>query len=61
MTFHGAIQPITNEDNGTELPVFRLYDLQIENQPSILCFSDALLDSYKRYILSYLQRVEAMT
>lgn len=48
VTFHGAIQPITKENSGTELPVFRLYDLQIDNQPSILCFSDALLDSYKK-------------
>jgi hypothetical protein len=40
--FHGSIKP-----GKTPLPVFRLYDLNIPNQPNLLCFSDRLLQVYE--------------
>lgn len=47
VSFHGAIKPPTDEDAGTILPVFRLSNLSFKGAPSILCFSDMLLEFYK--------------
>ena len=47
VSFHGAIKPPTLDDAGTELPVFRLNNLSFVDAPSILCFSDMLLEFYR--------------
>ena len=47
VTFHGSIAPPKENKPGTQLPCFRLYNLEIEKQPHLLCFSDMLLDIYK--------------
>lgn len=48
VSFHGAVRPDGDADNRSALPCFRLYNLNIKNQPNLLCFSDALLDKYKK-------------
>lgn len=47
VTFHGSISPPKNGNPSTPLPVFRLHNINIINQPNILCFSDKLLDNFK--------------
>lgn len=46
--FHGSIQPCTKTSEGTPLPCFRGYNFQMNPQPSILSFCDALLEQYKK-------------
>lgn len=47
VSFHGAIKPPTSNDAGTALPVFRLSNLSFVGAPSVLCFSDMLLEFYR--------------
>jgi len=46
VTFHGSIPPLGYRKRNFQLPCFRLYDLNIKNQPSVLCFSDILLEVF---------------
>lgn len=47
VTFHGSISPAQHGKPATALPVFRLFNLNISDQPSILCFSDKLLEEFR--------------